>query len=217
MKAIYPFVGGTATSHQYNLKDPRNLNEAFFLTFLGGWTHSNTGAIPNGTSGYANTKLNPANNLNLYSNHISVYSRTDSSSNYDMSTYDDGRGGIALSIIRKTNTSLFRGMNCLPSGGGASTSNNNGNGFYINSRISNNSMSIYKNGNLVGSNTDTASNLQPRGSIVIGATSYNTDTIFGYSSFECAFASIGDGLTSTEAENFYLAVQAFQTTLGRQV
>jgi hypothetical protein len=32
-----------------------------------------------------------------------------------------------------------------------------------------------------------------------------------------AFMSIGDGLTDTQASNFYTAVQAFQTTLGRQV
>jgi hypothetical protein len=38
-----------------------------------------------------------------------------------------------------------------------------------------------------------------------------------YSTKECAFASIGDGLTDTEAGNLYTAVQAYQTTLGRQV
>jgi S-DNA-T family DNA segregation ATPase FtsK/SpoIIIE len=38
-----------------------------------------------------------------------------------------------------------------------------------------------------------------------------------FSNYENAFASIGDGLTDTEASNFYTAVQAFQTTLGRQV
>jgi hypothetical protein len=32
-----------------------------------------------------------------------------------------------------------------------------------------------------------------------------------------AFASIGDGLTQANVDNFYTAVQRFQTTLGRQV
>lgn len=40
MKAIYPFVGGTASSHRFNLKDPRDLDVAFRLVFNGGWTHS---------------------------------------------------------------------------------------------------------------------------------------------------------------------------------
>jgi hypothetical protein len=35
MQAIYPFVGGTATTHKYNLKDPRDLNAAFRLEYRG--------------------------------------------------------------------------------------------------------------------------------------------------------------------------------------
>ncbi len=31
MKALYPFVGGTATAHKFNLKDPRDLDAAFRL------------------------------------------------------------------------------------------------------------------------------------------------------------------------------------------
>jgi hypothetical protein len=40
---------------------------------------------------------------------------------------------------------------------------------------------------------------------------------YGYYANQFAFASIGDGLTNTEAANFYTAVQAYQTTLSRQV
>ena len=39
----------------------------------------------------------------------------------------------------------------------------------------------------------------------------------GYGNRECALASIGLGLSDTEAANFYTAVQAFNTTLSRQV
>jgi len=58
MKAIYPFVGGTAALHKWNLKDPRDLDAAYRLVFNGGWTHSSTGALPNGTNAYANTFFN---------------------------------------------------------------------------------------------------------------------------------------------------------------
>ena len=47
LKAIYPMVGGTATSCKFNLKDPRDLNAAYRLQFNGGWTFSSTGAKPN--------------------------------------------------------------------------------------------------------------------------------------------------------------------------
>ena len=59
LKAVYPFVGGTASAHKFNLKDPRDLDVAYRLTFGGGWTHSSTGAQPNGTNGYANTFFIP--------------------------------------------------------------------------------------------------------------------------------------------------------------
>ena len=38
-----------------------------------------------------------------------------------------------------------------------------------------------------------------------------------YGSNQLRFSYLSDGLTDTEAANFYTAVQAFQTTLGRNV
>jgi hypothetical protein len=63
MKAVYPMVGGTAETHKWNLKDPRDVDAAFRLTFTGGWTHSSTGAKGNGSNAWANTNLNARNNL----------------------------------------------------------------------------------------------------------------------------------------------------------
>ncbi len=75
MRALYPFVGGTASTHKFNLKNPLDTNAAYRLTFFGGVTHSSNGIIGNGTNGYADTFL--ANNVMAQSNaHISVYSRT---------------------------------------------------------------------------------------------------------------------------------------------
>ena len=75
-KAIYPFVGGTASSHKFNLKDPQDTDAAFRLVFNGGWTHSVNGAQPNGVNGYADTFLTPSTALSLNSSHLSYYSRT---------------------------------------------------------------------------------------------------------------------------------------------
>lgn len=60
MKAIYPFVGGTSSSHKWNLKDPRDLNEAYRLTFFNSWSHSSNGAkgAPNVNNTYIQTYLN---------------------------------------------------------------------------------------------------------------------------------------------------------------
>jgi hypothetical protein len=48
--------------------------------FNGGWTHSATGALPNGTTGYANTFLVPSSTLSINSIHLSYYSRTNNTS-----------------------------------------------------------------------------------------------------------------------------------------
>lgn len=70
-------------------------------------------------------------------------------------------------------------------------------------------MRAYTNGVLQGTATNNSSVLA--NATMVLANGYSP------SPFECAFASIGDGLTDTEAVNFYTAVQRFQTTLGRQV
>jgi len=67
MKAIYPFVGGTAAQHRFNLKDPRAVDAAFYLTFYGGGTHGPSGYQPDGLTAYANTKLSPSANLSANS------------------------------------------------------------------------------------------------------------------------------------------------------
>src|SRR6266536_4458570 len=43
MKAVYPFIDSTAAKHKWNLKDPRDLDSAFRLTFHGTVTHSPNG------------------------------------------------------------------------------------------------------------------------------------------------------------------------------
>ncbi len=76
-KAIYPIVGGSASSHKFNLKDPRDLDAAFRLTFSSGWTHSANGMLP--TNAFADTKFSMLNSgLSLNSAHLSYYSRTNS-------------------------------------------------------------------------------------------------------------------------------------------
>jgi len=81
MKAVYPFVGGSASTHKWNLKDPRDLDAAFRLGFNGGWTHSSTGALPNGSNAYANTYLAPSSVLSLNSTAFGLYSRTNADGN----------------------------------------------------------------------------------------------------------------------------------------
>jgi len=218
MKALYPFVGGTASQHKWNLKNPLDTDAAFRLVFSGGWTHSNTGATPNGTNAYASTKLNAKNILTNNNTHLSFYSRTSTISNVvrDMGAFQDG-GNPGMSL--GTNTGVWisdqNDFNIRISSSIASAT-----GFYTGTRTTSTNHKLYKNGSVLGTNTNTNSQILPENNLFISAvniSSVNNESPSSYSNKQCAFASIGDGLTDTEAANFYTAVQAFQTTLVRQV
>jgi hypothetical protein len=88
-------------------------------------------------------------------------------------------------------------------------------GMLIGNRSSATSEKYYHNGSLTY-NLTVASTIYENQSIRIG--SYLVSgTPSAYSTKECAFATIGEGLTDTEADTLETLVQAFQTTLGRQV
>ena len=215
MKAIYPFVGGTAAQHRFNLKDPRAVSEAFYLDFLGGGTHSATGYQPNGTTSYADTKLIPSSHLTINEGSLGFYSRTNNAGAYMCEI-----GSITTSPlpevyfqihVRFTNNYWY----CLPNTSGtnvvATTSDSTG--FYQGIRLNSTTVRQIKNTTFVDNvNNYTA----PNSNVLIASRTQNISNP-PYSNRECAFAYIGNSLTTTDAANFYTAVQTFQTTLGRQV
>ena len=217
MKAIYPMVGGTAALHKWNLKDPQDTDTAFRLVFAGGWTHSATGALPGGINGYADTKLNMATNYSVNTSvHISYYSRTSGAfTTQDMTVYN-GTTFTGLAIQRGTapNETLFAANETVNY---ISANDTNGAAFYISNRTALNVNNGWRNSTKVATGTSTAG-ARPSLNMFLANINVNGSPNPGlYGKRECAFASIGDGLTDTEATNFYTAVQTFNTTLSRQV
>lgn len=208
MTAIYPFIGGTASTHKWNLKDPQDTDAAFRLSFLGGWTHNNNGAQPNGSNGYANTFINSRNNLTNTSVHFSVYSRTQpvgvecEIGNYDL--------GTSFNQLRAAGNFVF-GTNAI-----SFTTTTDARGFWLATKRDNNDREGYFNGISQVTNTTNDAALFPNFNIFISARS-NGGTPVLYSNKQLAFASIGSGFTDAEALTLYTAVQDFQTTLSRNV
>ena len=215
MKAIYPFVGGTAESHRWNLKN----SSLFKIDWYGGGTHSPNGYLPNGNS-YGNTNLNVLANMNQNSTHLSYYSRTSNSAGSSaeigalttspiqyshMHLYYTG-GSYTDKFLPMINTNIVE----------ASLPMTNSLGHYIGNRATSSIIVAYKNGSIVmNANTNTSVTL-PNLDYYIGAININ-GTANNYSVRNCAFASIGDGITDAEATAFYNAVQKFQITLSRAV
>jgi len=204
-KAIYPVVGGIASAHAVNLKTPGTYN----LSFATGWTHSATGMTPLGAT-YANTSLNENTALTLNNAHISVYSRTDVNGLYcDIGAIDSGNKETNI-FPRYTDLTYAR-VQALTN---TTVNNTSSLGLFIANRTSSTEIKSIKNTTI--STISNASIGKVNQNLYIGAIN-NIGTVAFNSVREIAFSSIGDGLTNTEASNFYTAVQAFQTTLSRQV
>jgi hypothetical protein len=88
-------------------------------------------------------------------------------------------------------------------------------GHFIGSRTTSTALKSYRNGTNFGTYTLTSGQLS--NAIITLAAFNNAGTIQFYSNRQYAFATIGDGLTDSEASDLYTAVQAFQTSLSRQV
>jgi len=216
MNAIYPMVGGTATTHKFNLKNPADTNAAFRLSFVGGWTHSANGALPNGTNAYADTFLIPSSSLTLLNTHLSFYSRT--------STIVNNQRDIAAFVLNSlpsfslgTNTAVLLSDHYWFSTNRMSRSIPNAQGLMLTSRTNDTTHKSYRNGIQLGAtdSVSNAGNLMPNISLFLGAA--NGPPTVGFSNKQYAFASIGSGLTDAEALLLYNSIQTFQTTLGRQV
>jgi hypothetical protein len=213
MKALYPFVGGTAFSHKWNLVDPRDDNSAFRLSFSNGWTHSSTGALPNGTDGFADTFLIPSTILSLNSTHISGYLRTNIGTNAPILSSENA-GTYANGLYIWPKQAFVNGEYSVRVNDGSSQAAIAGDirAFHLANRTASNVKKYI-------------TNTTEKFSVATTSTSLNTSSIYiaksrnnaNYFNNQIAFISIGNGLTDTESTNFYTAVQSYQTTLGRNV
>jgi len=213
MQAIYPFVGGTASTHKWNLKDPRDLNAAFRLVFNGGWTHSNNGALPNGINTYALTYWSPSINASTNSTHISYYSRSNNNIGTEMGSEDNTTFSYCQMNIRVSASNLY--YTAINDFTGFSTVNTDSRGFFVANRTNANNINQWKNN--LKTATASISSKANNTAIVLGTWIRSGGSFGSFTTKECAFATMGSGLTDTEVGNLYTAVQAYQTTLGRQV
>jgi len=212
-RVIYPMVGASAAACAQNLK-----SSSFTGSFSSGFTFASTGVTGNGTSAFMNSNFIPSTNgLNYDNNHIAYYSRTSAQSGaiqfYEMgSGNSSGSNNFALFVRRNTDLAGYDSGNFVTNR--ATFTNTNGNGFYCGTAITTNSK-YFKNGVSQVTKALTVSTVPTINSYVCAFNEDNT-TVY-YSPKQCAFASIGLGLTDAQSLAYYNAVQAFQTTLGRQV
>jgi hypothetical protein len=210
MKALYPFVGGTAGKHSYNF-----MNTAQYqITWNGGVTHSSNGVQGNGTNGYGNLNFNMSTQITsvngwaagFYSNNTGSSSGIDMGADNNTNFYISGKSGIFGTNVGRFQTNASQDF-----------TDTTGTGFYCGVRESSTNVKIYKNNSQLLSNTTANAGAFENLNVTLGALNRN-NTIFLFSSRRYGMSFIYDAsLNGTQEGNLYTAVQAFQTTLARQV
>ena len=216
MKAIYPFVGGTATTHKFNLKNPLDTNAAFRLVFNGGGTHSSNGYLPNGVNAFANTFLNHSIVLPLNSFQYGYYSRSTTTAITELMGAYNSAGQYTQFVTNDTSSNITGDAFTLSPSSRVIGAVPNFTGLFQYGRLNSTSLSIYRNGNLLATSTGAVNGIAPTLHIYIGTLNYIGNPLLP-TTLACAFSYISNGLNNTETSNLYTAVQAFQTTLGRNV
>jgi hypothetical protein len=198
-----------ASQMKYNLKDARDLDAAFRLAWSGGWTYSATGATPNGTNAFADTKLLPSTNLSQNSTHLSSYIRN-TSQGVLLGTDNAFRLWIAPNFngINKY-VEINSGATTAPSATISSAT-----GLWVGNRIINTQSRLYNNNSLNYTATSTSAGLDTSN---IFLSARNAGGASNYTSSQVAFASIGDGLSEQETLLLNQITEKYQVALSRGV
>jgi hypothetical protein len=216
LDAVYPMVGGTATTHKYNLIDPQDTDGAYRLQFNGGWTHDSSGATPNGTTGFARTYYIPNDNLTTANGHLSYFSIDDTASAdmVEIGCIDNtGTGGNPTDTFIRA---LYVGRAYFPWGGGDPNVGQTGSdGFYLLNAKTSTTTDGWRNGTKILNAGTSLNRGLPQTDIYIGAGNFQGLTAFAYSNRGCSFASIGETIPSGLEDDYYTIVSDYQSNLGR--
>jgi uncharacterized delta-60 repeat protein len=216
--AFYPYVGGVANAHSI---DGKSLS--FPITFSGGWTHNVSGATPNGTDGWAESTLTTAEYI-TYESCLFTYLGTTASSGlgyvldigwrYDGGTSSQFHSYIGGNECTDTNSYFY-----MYGGGSQSTTLTttdipSGIGAFAFNRTSDSVANVWVNGVKEATNTNTITSTLPGGNLRLPDT---TDGFHTYSPRRHQFDVVAQGLTDTKMTNLFNIVNAYQTSLGRNV
>lgn len=202
--AIYPMVGGTYGSTKWNLKDPRDLDAAFRLSFNGSPVFASTGVLFPTNNDYADTHL--IDSILIYNdNSISYFSRTENKVNgFDMGCDDTTAPYNQISIYHEFSGTAYFGFafwaHTPPSTIGL---------FMVSATALN--VVWYENG-IPKLQKDSPPNRSFTNSPFLIGFCKNS---FSNGQRECSFATIGKGLNDSDALKFSNIVNEFNHRLNR--
>jgi hypothetical protein len=213
IQAFYPMLGGNSNGTKFNAKNPVDSNSAYRLQFNGGWSFDSDGITSNGTTAYADTFLS-GSSIGSLDNHLGVYMKYNNTTlsrtwigasapadfgkyfslGYDL-TPKFVYGAKSLGIVISTGSPTPVGFNII-----TVTQDPKAQKHFYNGELK--YATVITNTNLITS------------SVVIGALN-NSGSIIQYYDNTYSFATIGSGLTETDAINYTNIVNTFNACLGR--
>lgn len=202
MRVMYGMIGATAATNGMNWVLP-GTND---ITWHGTPTQDANGVTGNATDAYGDTGL-VDNTLTQTSKAFGCYCRTNANDSTQQMATAGGANGSAIHVRFSDGNGYFAN----PEGALITIPGQNGAGLLTSSRTSNILHTAYKNGASVGTDTNAA-----------GPGVANTWKLLGipavsFSVWNLCFAFVSTGLTAQNVTDLYAAVQALQTSLGRQV
>ena len=221
MTAVYPFIGGTADLHKWNLIDPRDADDAFRLGFWDRGTMSHSDALgyrPNAQGqgiggGYADTYLVPsARLLDVNSTHVAHYGLLDvpPGDRAEIGNFGWNGANARFHVI-----SRYVGVDGFYYGqsenGQTMVTVPGASGLFVATRTSAEMQSGYRNGVLQGQSAALPTAGLPTTSVLVGA----INGFANASDVPCGFASIGSGLSAQDVAALNTVVEEYQDALGR--
>jgi hypothetical protein len=219
--AIYPFVGGSATTHKFNLVDPQDTDAAHRITFVGGLTHDADGVKGNGSNGYMNTNFNFASHGIV----AGKYAQTNASIGYYLRT-QEAVNCFEFGSLGSTNGYCLIRRGTTPMGFMLNTFTNAFAGGGVSGITPYTRLTIITR----GGNSDPTVTKEWRNAVFSVQTTATADALFnsnldfarspifnGFSPRQFSFAYISAGFSDAEAATFTTLVNTLQTNLGRAV
>jgi hypothetical protein len=205
--ALYPMVGGNSASTSFNLKDPRNVDAAYRITWHGSPDFKTTGVTCLTSADWGDTHL--VDTVLLYNNSsISYYSGTaNQTAGYDMGCSNSSYPFNIMAIYENFTLDIVNTW--FNAYGSTQYQPTTTVGLFTNSSTTD-KVTRYDNGVAVG-NYNAPDSAYTHSVITIGQVT--DDENMGLR--ECRLAAIGSGLSDAQALTFYNLVKTFETKLSR--
>jgi hypothetical protein len=214
-KTIWPRLGGTAARHGINLVNPANTNAAHRAEFFGGWTHGATGALPNGTNSHINCHISPSQwTYNSFTNGFYVRQAP---------TTSQMMAGVYDATTPATNgyyfTPVWSAVNGIARYSSAEFSPAKTDGAGLHTCTQNaTQIKTHYNGGLQRTIASVPLILFQSTTLDLYSSAWRfSGSVLNRSNKENAFEFISDALSDAENATWAAAIQAFNTSLGRQV